>query len=367
MIRVLQISDSLKQRFGVTAFLMNYNSAIDTNRVVFDYLIIDTEPEIADKIRQFGGQIYTMPKLGLRNYKEFKHAIESFFKEHHYEIVHSHFYQIDSIVKNIAEKEGTKHYISHAHATKYADSRIRAIRNCAMSFPVRFTSTDFCGCSQAACDFLFGKSILKARHKNPTIIPNAIHYDTFCFNKASRIKIRELFNLKNNTIYGNIGSLKPQKNHDFLLEVFKQIKELDEKSKLMLVGDGQLRGVITEKAKRLGILDSIIFVGTSNVPQDYYNAFDCYVFPSLYEGFGISLLEAEVNGLPCVCADTVPKEPIIAKNVSVLSLKDSARKWAETCVKAAKEGRRKDNLSLQYDLTNAANKMMDYYERLSNV
>lgn len=364
MIRVLQISDSLKQRFGITSFLINYNLFIDTDRVIFDYLILDSEKEIEKKIEKSGGKIYYMPKLGFRNYKVFKDFIERFFSEHKYSIVHSHFYQIDSIVKSIATKHGVKHYISHSHSTKYSDFKLRGIRNCIMSLPIRFCSTDFCGSSKEACDFLFGKRILNIRNKKVVVIPNAIDYQKFHYNDILRNEIRNYYGIQNKMVYGNVGSFKPVKNQLFLLDIFKNIYDIDANSVLMIVGDGDLREEIENKADYLGIRQNVILVGTTESPQKFYNAFDCYVFPSLYEGFGLSLLEAEVNGLPCVCSDKIPKEPIIANNVSVLSLKNTSTEWAMKCLELSTLGRRKEKLDTKYDLNSAVNKLMEFYEGL---
>ena len=366
MIRVLQIGDSLKRRSGITAFLMNYNSVMDSSRVVFDYLIIDVEECIREKIKNFGGNIYYMPKLNLLNALELVTEIKKFFKEHNYEIVHSHFYQIIPIVKAIACQNGTKHYISHSHNTKYADSKIRTFRNCLMSLPVRLMSDHFCACSVAAGNFLFGSKILKMRKKELFVVPNAINYKKFYFNYQMRCEIRAKYSIDKKKVYGNIARFKPQKNQLFLLDVFCKIHQFDRDSVLMLIGEGELKGNLIEKARRLGILDNVVMVDTTDHPQDFYNAFDCYIFPSIYEGFGLTLLEAEVNGLPCVCADTIPEEPIISQNVEILSLEKNADKWASVCIDMLKKGRSNETLSHKYDLTTSALKLMNYYEELYN-
>lgn len=364
MIRVLQVGDYLRPRAGIASFLLNYNSVMDTNRVVFDYLIIEAEEHIKEKIEKYGGKVYYMPKLGLSNIGCFCTEIKQFFENHKYHIVHSHFYQIDSIVKFIACRNGTKHYISHSHSTKYADNCINSFRNYLMSLPMRFASTEFCGCSVAAGNFLFGKWTLKLRNKELHVIPNAIDYKKFSFSLDTRNQIREKYRIKNKKVFGNLGRFYPPKNHLFLLDVFYEICKLDKESVLMLVGDGVLKNDIVEKAKFLGVLDKVIFVGATDHPQDFYNAFDCFIFPSLYEGFGLSLLEAEVNGLPCVCANTIPKEPIVSKNVEILSLKNSSSDWASVCLCMLEKGRNEENLSRKYDLPFAADDMMKFYEDL---
>lgn len=365
VIRILQISDSMKQRFGVTSFLMNYNEFIDREQIVFDYLIIDTEEDIGEKIEKFGGNIYYMPKLGLRNIVEYTKKINNFFKTHNYHIVHSHFYQVDFICAPYAYKYGTKHYIAHGHSAKYGDYRIRAIRNCIMSLPVRFIASDFCACSEKAGDFLFGKRILARRNKKLTVIPNAIKYSKFWFNESMRDFIRKKYKIENSLVFGNVGSLKIPKNHSFMLKIFREIVNLHENSILLLVGDGPLREELENQVKDLHIEGKVIFVGTTDEPWSYYNAFDCYLFPSLYEGFGLSLIEAEVNGLPCLCSESIPDEPFISKRAQKISLNEAPALWAETALKEAFEGRDGDDLDSKYDLKIQGKMLTDFYKGLS--
>lgn len=363
-IRVLQISDSLKQRFGITSYLLNYMRNINYNRIVFDFLVLDSEPEIEEEIKNKGGRIFYMPSLKIGEIKSYLNYFQYFFSQNHYIIVHSHFYQIDFLVASVALRNGVKHYISHSHNTKYSDYFFRSVRNCIMSQPMKMISTDYCACSEKAAAFLFGKLLLSWRKKKSVVIPNAIDYGKFSFSETMRCQIRDKYEISDCLVFGNVGSLKPQKNHIFLLKVFKKILEIYPKSVLMLVGEGKIKDYLDQLVIEYGIDKKIIFVGTTSTPWMYYNAFDCYLFPSLYEGFGLSLLEAQVNSLGCVCSNTVPDEPIISKYVSKLDLKDDVSKWAQIACNYALKGRNDDPIDGFYNIKDQAENLMRYYENI---
>lgn len=365
MIRVLQISDSLKKRFGITIFLMNYFRAIDKSKVVFDFLVYDCEKEILDEINSYGGNVYYMPKLSIKNVNCFKKNIRDFLKKHDYPVIHSHFYQIDSIVSKEAFATGTKHFISHSHNTKYSDYWFRSVRNFIMSIPIKYKSTDFCACSLDAGLFLFKKKQLAKRKKKIVVIPNAIDYQKFLFNSQTRLNVRNYYGIKEDSIViGNVGSLKPQKNHLFLIDVFAHFKSICPNSYLMLVGDGQLKQALTERVRKLGLNDSVIFCGETNNSSSFYNAFDIYAFPSKYEGFGLSLLEAQVNGLPCIASEFVPDEPFVSPIAIKYKLSSGPHCWAKKLKEQVLQRVDPTFISDKYDILKQAMFLTDYYEEL---
>ena len=86
---------------------------------------------------------------------------------------------------------------------------------------------------------------------------------------------------------------------------------------------------IQEKVDKLGLTDKVIFTGSVPNPEDYYQAMDCFVLPSLFEGLGIVLVEAQANGLPCLYSDVVPEEAALTDLAQQLPLSVGAEKWAE--------------------------------------
>lgn len=179
------------------------------------------------------------------------------------------------------------------------------------------------------------------------------------------------FNLKESLVIGHIGRFMKQKNHDFIIDVFDKIKKLWPEARLLLVGDGPLFDEIKEKVNSLGLEDSVVFTGVKQNAYDYYNAMDVFVLPSLYEGFGIVLIEAQANGLPCVASTEVPEEVNIANQVDFLELSDSVESWASHIVNLDTEINRDAYFykikNSAFDIEIEAQKLADkYMEILSN-
>lgn len=175
-------------------------------------------------------------------------------------------------------------------------------------------------CSTPAGRWMFGEQEFK-------VVPNAIDIGRFVFNKKNRIECREKYNLNNRIVIGHIGRLSKIKNQSFLVDIFEKYHEINENSTLMLVGDGEDRERLEEKVTEKQILDCVVFIGRTDYPEYYMSAMDCLVMPSITEGFPITLIEAQDNGLPCVVSDTITKEVNITNRIRFVSLKDKIDRW----------------------------------------
>ena len=103
---------------------------------------------------------------------------------------------------------------------------------------------------------------------------------------------------------------------------------------MLFVGEGELEGVLKQKARQLGVEDSVIFYGISQRIEQLFWAMDVFVFPSRFEGFGIVAVEAQAAGLPVLCSEMIPREAIITNQVVQLELSSGAKAWAEKLVNA---------------------------------
>ena len=129
---------------------------------------------------------------------------------------------------------------------------------------------------------------------------------------------------------GHVGRFTNQKNHDFLIDIFYNYQLKIKNSKLLLVGTGVLEKKIKDKVKKLGIEDRVIFAGFKTNVNEYMQAMDLFVFPSLYEGLGLVLIEAQCSGLTCFTSDrVVPKEAQISDLVQFISLKEESKYWVD--------------------------------------
>ena len=171
----------------------------------------------------------------------------------------------------------------------------------------------------------------------------------------SKLKISD-----NAFVIGHVGRFLPVKNHDFLLDVFKLVVTERPESILCMVGDGELRDTIEKKAQALGVIASVKFLGNrSDVPQ-ILSIFDAFVFPSLWEGFPLTLIEAQAARLPCFVSDKVNHCVEITNHVTFLALSSGAKDWARAILDHRNEEFIDKSLS-QYGITSVIEKLMGIY------
>ena len=130
-------------------------------------------------------------------------------------------------------------------------------------------------------------------------------------------------------VIGHVGRFSEEKNHLFLLEIFAEVKRQQPRAFLLLVGDGDLKQKVEERAAELGLTDSMKILSNRTDVPELMRAMDRFVFPSMYEGLGIALIEAQLTALPCVISTTVPARAIISNLVQQLDLSEPPASWAK--------------------------------------
>ena len=328
MIRILHLVSTISISSGVMSCIMNYYRYIDKNSIQFDFIYwVDDNDTYEDEIRNLGGEIYKIAKPGIS--KEYQKGINYFFQNNgsKYKALHLHEVYLNMFIAPLAKKNGIKHIISHSHTTMYSDKRISAIRNRILCIPLKLNSTHYFACSEAAGKFLYGKKIVQ--NERFKIINNAINLEKYEFDEILRNNMRESLGIKDELVIGHIGRFNKQKNHVFLIEIFNEVLKRGLKSKLMLVGEGPLIDEIYNEVKRLEIEDKVIFLGKRTDIPKLLNTMDIFVLPSIYEGLGIVLIEAQTNGLKCFTSDVVPKEAKITDQLTYISLKEEVSKWVD--------------------------------------
>ena len=217
--------------------------------------------------------------------------------------------------------------ISHSHSIKMADfhySTIMKLYQFVMRQLIKRFGTEFIGCGQTAGEWLFGKSFFAKRGK---ILYNGIDTRQFLFSVDARTKMRKKLDLQNKFVLGHVGHFAQVKNQKFLITLMPEIIKEIPGAMLLLVGDGELRDTLQKECDNIGIMDRVIMTGNVSNVADYLCAMDVFVFPSLYEGMPLSVIEVQCNGLPCVISDSVPDDVYLTDLIRPLSLKDSKQKW----------------------------------------
>lgn len=324
--RVLHVIGKM-DRGGAETMIMNLYREIDRSKVQFDF-VVHTDQKCAydDEIIALGGKIYSLPPFNGINILKYQKAWENFLSKHsEYKIIHGHLGSTAAIYLNVAKKYSL-YTIAHSHNTNNKVT-LKGKLYSIFTYPTRNIAHYFFGCSKAAGIDRFGNGVVNS--SNFQILDNAIKTEEFIYSIHTREMKRIEFNLNEKFVIGHIGRFNIQKNHAFLIEVFKKIHDEHSNAVLMLIGDGNLREDIELKVNKLGLKDNVIFTGVRSDIPDLMQAMDVFVFPSLFEGLGIVTVEAQAAGLKCIVSDAIPEEAYLTNLVEVLSLKSPIEIWTE--------------------------------------
>ncbi|MBF8149563.1 glycosyltransferase family 1 protein [Winogradskyella sp. F6397] len=373
-IRVLQVL-TIMNLGGAETMIMNYYRHIDRTKVQFDFLLHRQERGFFDdEIESLGGKIYRMSAIAPKNYFIYKKNLNLFFDKHpDYKIVHSHLNALSSIILGVAKKKNIPFRIAHSHLAveplvlkkvikKNTDIKatIKDSIQTLVKGRVTKVATHYFACGEKAGNWLFG-------YKNKTkvtIINNAINASLFTYDAIEAKKIKNELNLENKKVIGHIGRFNEQKNHFFLIKIFNELYKKDENCVLLLIGDGNLKTKLKEEAKRLNIDKNIHFLGLRDNIPELLQAFDLFLFPSLYEGLPVTLIEAQASGIKIITSNTVTKEVDITNLITYIDLDRPAEEWADY-VLANIDYKRKNTLSKikqeGYDIFENAKKLQNFY------
>ena len=197
------------------------------------------------------------------------------------------------------------------------------------------------------------------------IINNAIDVAAYSYDPEKCIEMRQKLGLENELIVGHVGRFNPQKNHPFLLDIFAVLLKKEPNAVLILVGGGEDMPKIQAKAQALGVAEHVRFLGIRSDVADLMQAMDVFVFPSLYEGLPVTMVEAQAAGLPCIISDKVPPECILTDGlVDALPLSAEPEAWAEKMLEkreVPRTDRRSEIAAHGFDITTEAVKLQEFY------
>lgn len=336
---------------GVETLLYNYFST--TNQ--YNLSIATQEcnvPEVKRKFEDIGFKIYKV--------EEKKHIIKYFMtmikiiKKEKPDIVHSHMTMGNFLPNAIAFLCGVKVRISHAHFAYAKKNNIYSLLG-------KIFSNIYMACTKAAASYLFGKDYEKAY-----ILKNAIDLDRFVYDNSKRSVIRNKLNISDRYVIGNVGRFTKQKNHTFLLDIFAKIHKKNKNAILLLVGDGELEKEIKEKIKELKLNDAVLILSNRSDVNELMMGMDLFLFPTLFEGLGIVLIEAQATGLKCIASENVPNDVKITDRIDFTNLSEEER-WIDS----AEENESKiydRNIELEdfqkngYDINKERQKLYDFYD-----
>lgn len=360
-IRILHVLNSMNFG-GAETFIMNVYRQIDRTKIQFDFMLHNkSESSYDGEIKALGGRIYRLPKYRIYNHFDYCRKWDSFLKEHtEYRIVHCHQYNIASVVLNVAKKNH-RTAVCHSHST-HSDVGIKHFIKSIYKRNINSVTDYAFACGEKAGYFLYGNSNFK-------VVANGINAEKFLFKESIRSKIRQEYHIApEDFVLGHVGRFDVVKNHNFLIEVFKEYLQQNKNAFLVMIGTGETKKEIVAKVKEYGIDSRVLFLENCSNVNEILSAFDVFLLPSFYEGLPVTVVEAQANGLKCLISDTITDEVVISDLVTRLPIDSGVNIWTEKFSDAI-DYKRKDMRDIirksGYDIQETVDFLTEFYTKQS--
>ena len=319
-IRVLQ-ENVIMDPAGIESLLMNLYRHIDRSVIQFDFLLHRSEPGFFDEeIRNLGGKIFITERFNPLHHRKYLNSMADVLQQHpEYKIIHAHS-ELNYWPLKVAKRCGVPVRIAHSHNAR-STVNLKFFFLSYQKTVIKSAATDWFMCSSLAGEWSYGKKAV--RDGKCVFLKNGIETQQYAYNEKIREQKRKELGLGDSFVVGHIGRFMQQKNHTFLIDIFAELKKMNPKARLLLVSEGRLLDEIKEKVSRLGLQDSVMFLGFRNDTNELMQAMDIFALPSLWEGLPFTLIEAQTAGLPCVISDVISDESIVTDLVRKEPLKES--------------------------------------------
>ena len=366
---VLQVN--IDNNGGNGAFsLMTYVYEYMSDEYIFDYYTMGqfVHDAVYENIISNEGHCYS---ANLRKNKIFGHIrlpfrFYAFLKKHDYDIVHIHSevaykHYLYAIA---AKKANIQNIVIHSQSNSVDGNckLIKKIFHKLCKSKINKIGTTFLACSEQAAEWMFESYNLKSNKYH--LLSNGIAPDKYKFSSEIREKIRKELNIENCVVIGHVGALKWVKNQKFLIEILQKLN--DKNYKLILVGDGDDKEELIELAKHKNCIDNVLFLGSRCDVNELLQAMDIFIFPSIFEGVPVALIEAQAVGLPIIASDTINHNVKINDNLYFYSLNEKVEKWIlkieELLGKHLTENGYMNVINSDYNIENSANELKKIYD-----
>lgn len=355
-------------RGGSQAYVMNVLRNIDWTRFQVDIAACWSTPgDFREEMENLGCMVHTIPYFNVKNYFTYKKAWNKLLSENQYDIVHAHATNAASIFFKIAKKYGCS-TIAHSHSAGYRGSRMVQFVKRIFAKGAKKYSDYWFACSDKAAERLYGSdySIYPQYHN----IPNAINAEKYLFDSNIRESIRLKYSIScEDILFGHVGTFSTPKNHLFLIDIFEAISKKNPHAKLMMCGEGALMDSVKKYAYDKELLEKLIFTNNVNNVNEHMMAMDILVFPSIFEGLPVTIVEAQATGLPVVMSDVITNEVDLTDVVKRCSLKSDLRQWVsmiEKALESTKDRQRYNKIIVdsRFNMTTSIVMLMNLYKEL---
>lgn len=336
--KVLEITGEPILHGGQERFISNLIENYNYDDTVIDVLSpynVDNNT-FCELVSSRGGKVYN---LGFdfrpgQSRREIVKPLRAFLSNGNYSVVHVHSGSISVLAYSAyaAKRSGVKKVLVHSHSTGIQNLKHKAVK-VAFGGMLKHNTDHFLACSREAGLAKYPASVIR---KQLTVIKNGVKISDYLVDPDERKSVREELGLsESDFVIGHVGRFSEEKNHKYLIDVFREIKSRCKSAKLLLVGDGETFDEVKKYSSDLK--DDIVFTGNVDNVQKYYMAMDIFVLPSIHEGLPFVLVEAQAAGLPCIMSTGVSEEAVIGANVHRISL-DDRNKWIDLILKFREVG-----------------------------
>lgn len=327
---------------GAEMLLMSILRSPLSRGVLFDFVVRERKPGAFDEeVAALGGTVICCPHD--KGALAYARGLWRILRNHGpYDVFHSHMHFFDGLALAVAALAGVPIRISHSHAAGDAkpSTPTRWLQRTVLRSSIRASATHRLGVSEASYRALFGSACVHS--PNSRILRNGIDIPADRTSRREAVRA-ELGIPSGSTLVGHVGRFDEHKNQSFLLSCFHELRKRDQNARLLFIGDGDLRGDVLRRAAELGLSGAVTDVGVRSDVHRLLDALDLFIFPSVAEGFGLALVEAQAHGLPCLASAAVPREADIGLGlVSFMDLAAGPAAWASRALElgAAKRSSR---------------------------
>lgn len=360
MRKILFINTVPTDRNGITNVIFNYLSSDLGKYYQLDYLSINDIPDAyLDTINKSGGTSFVVSR-SLKHVVGYINGLRRIIKDNHYEAVHIHGNSHTVVIELVAAYlSNCKVRIVHAHSTSSSSHLLHLV----LTPLFNLLCTNRIACGNEAGKWMFGSHEYE-------VINNGINTSHFSFCEKSRNEIRNELKWDEKVVLAHVGEFSVNKNQVFLVELLKNLLCDNDSYRLLLIGEGEQRDVVNKKVNEYGLTGKVLFTGKIPNVSEYLNACDLILMPSFYEGFPVTLVEQQANGLKCVISETISKDVNITGNVAFVP--SSVDKWVDLIkslsVDSDKERQSRSRSSIDilkvqgYDFSSSSEKLKQIYD-----
>lgn len=345
---------------GIVNVIMNYYTNMKSDSVKFDFIAhTNIDERLRKRIEDNGDKIFILPNRKKSVYSYIR-QLQRILEDGKYDIMHVHGNSALMEIELFAARKIKIKKIVHAHNTQCTYKILNRLL-----YDSFMKSYDYAlACSQAAGKWLY-------KEHDFIVFNNSIDTRKYKFSMEKRCRMRKLLNIPDESlVIGHVGQFYAVKNQEYLLTILANLVRRKVEAVLMLIGDGEQRHYIEQKAKELNIYESVIFTGITDRVQDYMQAMDVFAMPSTHEGLPLVGVEAQAAGLPCVFSDVITREMKMTEPVEFLPINIEASIWAEHILKLSKSPDREKGVKCiqeaGYDIKENASKLLEFYYKVAN-